>query len=145
MIGPPGSGKTMLARRLPGILPEMGLDEALEVTKIYSIAGLLKPGVALIRRRPIRSPHHTTSMAGLAGEGRMPRPGEVSQSRHGVLFRYHGRPTDHATSVGPFLCRGAACRALCPHETPALKIDPHPELCLPCREKVFRTTLAYII
>ena len=86
MIGPPGSGKTMLARRLPSILPDLCLEEVLEVTKIYSIAGMLKPGVALIRRRPFRAPHHTTSTAGLVGGGRQPRPGEVSLAHHGVLF-----------------------------------------------------------
>ena len=86
MIGSPGSGKTMLARRLPGILPGMSSEEALEVTKIYSLAGLLEPGRPLVTRRPFRSPHHTASVAGLVGGGRSPRPGEVSLAHCGVLF-----------------------------------------------------------
>ncbi len=86
MIGPPGSGKTMLARRLPTILPEMTLAEALETTTIHSVAGLLPPGRALIATRPFRSPHHTISDAGLIGGGTHPRPGEVSLAHRGVLF-----------------------------------------------------------
>ncbi len=86
MIGPPGAGKTMLARRFPGILPAMTLDEALETTKIHSVSGILPPGVALITQRPFRSPHHTISDAGLVGGGAFPRPGEVSLAHNGVLF-----------------------------------------------------------
>jgi len=86
MTGPPGSGKTMLARSLPSILPPMTNEEALEVTKIYSVSGLLPSDIPLIRQRPFRSPHHTISSAGLVGGGRWPRPGEISLSHRGVLF-----------------------------------------------------------
>ena len=86
MVGPPGSGKTMLARRLPTILPDLSLEEALEVTKIHSVAGELDPGQAIIATRPFRSPHHTISDAGLVGGGSYPRPGEVSLAHHGILF-----------------------------------------------------------
>lgn len=86
LSGPPGTGKTMLARRLPGILPPMELDEAVEVTRIHSVAGLLPSGGALVARRPFRAPHHTLSDAGLAGGGNPPRPGEASLAHRGVLF-----------------------------------------------------------
>lgn len=85
IIGPPGSGKTMAARRLPSILPELSFEESIEVTKIYSISGLL-PSHRLITQRPFRAPHHTTSSIALIGGGRIPRPGEVSLAHQGVLF-----------------------------------------------------------
>ncbi len=86
MRGPPGSSKTLLARALPAILPSLTTDEALEVTKIYSVSGLLPSDTPLIRRRPFRAPHHTISNAGLVGGGHWPKPGEITLSHHGVLF-----------------------------------------------------------
>ncbi|MBF0506664.1 MAG: YifB family Mg chelatase-like AAA ATPase [Nitrospirae bacterium] len=86
MIGPPGSGKTMLAKRLPSVLPPMTFDEALEVTKIHSISGLLKNGQSLLATRTFRAPHHTISDIALIGGGQTPRPGEVSLAHHGILF-----------------------------------------------------------
>ncbi|MFP3897199.1 MAG: YifB family Mg chelatase-like AAA ATPase [Anaerolineales bacterium] len=86
MCGPPGSGKTLLARSVPGILPQMTVEEALETTKIYSIVGSLSSDKPLMRQRPFRAPHHTISQAGLVGGGHWPRPGEISLAHRGVLF-----------------------------------------------------------
>lgn len=86
MVGPPGAGKTLIARSLPTILPRLTIEESLEVTKVYSVAGCLPPGQPLVRQRPFRAPHHTISQAGLVGGGHWPRPGEISLAHRGVLF-----------------------------------------------------------
>jgi magnesium chelatase family protein len=86
LVGPPGTGKTMLARRLPGLLPPLGFDEALDATAVHSVAGLLPAGAGLLPERPFRAPHHTCSEVALVGGGSLPRPGEISLAHHGVLF-----------------------------------------------------------
>jgi magnesium chelatase family protein len=89
LIGPPGGGKTLLARAMPTILPRLTIDEALDVTRIYSVADQLPPEIPLIRARPFRAPHHTISFAGLVGGGNNPHPGEISLAHRGVLFLDH--------------------------------------------------------
>jgi len=86
MVGSPGAGKTLLARAMPGILPEMSIEESLDVTRIYSVADQLPAGTPLIRHRPFHAPHHTISHAGLVGGGNIPKPGENSLAHRGVLF-----------------------------------------------------------
>jgi magnesium chelatase family protein len=86
LVGPPGAGKTMMARRVPGILPDLTLEESLECTSIHSVCGLLPPGTGLLRERPFRAPHHTVSDVALVGGGSIPRPGEISLAHNGVLF-----------------------------------------------------------
>ena len=86
MTGPPGAGKTLMARALPSILPAMNINEALDVTRVYSVADMLPSGMPLVRQRPFRAPHHTISHSGLVGGGHWPRPGEISLAHRGVLF-----------------------------------------------------------
>src|SRR5438477_8401690 len=86
MVGPPGTGKTMLAQRIPGILPPMSRGESLETTRIYSAMGLLPDGIALMDERPVRTPHHSATAQALVGGGTIPKPGEVSLAHHGILF-----------------------------------------------------------
>ena len=86
MVGPPGTGKSMLAQRMPGILPPLTRLESLETTRIYSALGLLPDGIALMDQRPVRTPHHSATAQALVGGGSNPRPGEVSLAHHGILF-----------------------------------------------------------
>ena len=100
MIGPPGNGKTLLAKSLPGILPPLNFEESLETTKIYSVADKMQNGKPLMTRRPFRNPHHTTSNVALIGGGAMAKPGEVSLAHNGVLFLAHVLSIFWQTSIG---------------------------------------------
>src|SRR5205823_8525248 len=158
---PPGTGKTMLARRLPGILPPLTRDETLEVTRIYSVAGLLPSGRPLIAEPPFRAPHHTASAPAIVGGGPGPRPGEASLAHHGVLFldelAEFTRPTlealrqpleDGAISIArvggkavfPARSRGVATMNLCPRGG---RGDPSAGCsCSPQRPATYRATLS---
>ena len=101
MVGPPGSGKTMLAKRIPTVLPQLTPQESIETTRIYSAVGRLRAGQPLMAKRPFRSPHHTISEAGLVGGGSTPTPGEISMAHHGCLLYTSPSPRDGLLSRMP--------------------------------------------